>query len=130
MTLEESFNPRRSIKSKIDGFRVKFFSFGNLTVQKEIMMSTCQGEKAGAAAEKDSGDLHRDCAALRALLRGWEEMSNRPPSVLLLTSLSKSEKGFEGSCEPQAADENMMLPVLHDSAIIYVAGTVQSRSPK
>ena len=93
------------------------------------VVSTCQGEKAGAAAEKDSGDLHRDCAALRALLRGWEEMSNRPPSVLLLTSLSKSEKGFEGSCEPQAADENMMLPVLHDSAV-YVADTVQSRSPK
>lgn len=130
MTLEESFNLRRSIKSKIDGFGVKFFSFGNLTVQKEIMMSTCQGEKAGAAAEKDSGDLHRDCAAPGAVVRGWAEMSNRPLSVLLLTSLSKPEKGFEGSCEPQAADENTKLPALHDSAIIYAPGPVQGRSPK
>lgn len=130
MTLEESFNPRRSIKSKTDGFRVKFFSFSNLTVQKEIMMSTCQGEKAGAAAEKEIGDLHRECAAPRALLRGWEETSNRPLSVLFLPSLSKPKKEFEGVCEPQAAGENMMLPVLHDSAIIRVPGIVQSCSPK
>ena len=93
-------------------------------------MSTCQGEKAGAAAEKEIGDLHRECAALRALLRGWEETSNRPLSVLFLPSLSKPEKEFEGVCEPQAAGENMMLPVLHDSAIICVPGIVQSCSPK
>ena len=115
VTSEESFTLRRRIKSNIDGFRVKFFSFSNLTVRIEIMVSTCQGEKAGDTAEKDSGDLHRACAAPRASLRGWEGTSNCPLSVLILPSFSKPEKGSEGSYDPQEADEGTRLPVLHDS---------------
>lgn len=115
MTLEESFNLRRRIKRKIDGFGVKFFSFGNLTVRIEIMMSTCQGEKAGAAAEKDSRDLHRIRVAQRASLRGWEGKNDCLFSIHQLPSFSKPERGFKASCGPREADEDMQLLVLPDS---------------
>lgn len=82
-------------------------------------MSTCQGEKAGAAAEKDSGDLHRDCAP-RSCVKGLGGDEQSPFSVLPPDLFYPSRRrDLKAPWEPQAADENTTLPALHDSAIIY-----------
>lgn len=132
MTLERGFNPKRRIKSKIDGCGGIFF-FDNLPVLMEIVMSTCQGKKAGLLQRKTAGasepvQVRKPCE---------EAARGRASSSLMSWPYPLSPrpgKDAEGTAIPRKRMKTHFM-VLHNvgrsgSSSDHVPVTVQSASPK